>query len=501
MDAMTPQGPKSAAPPNAAATDKHENGSDRRVIVFDTSLRDGEQAPGAAMDLTHKLQVARALQALGVDVLEAGFPAASPGDSEAVGAVARQIEGPIVCALARANREDIDRVTEALRPAGRKRCHVFLATSPIHREFKLGFGTAEVVRRAVEAIRYARESFDDVEYSAEDAARTEPDFLCEVVEKVIEAGATTINVPDTVGYAIPSQFAGLILHLRRRVRCIERVVLSVHCHDDLGLAVANSLAALQAGARQVECTVNGIGERAGNCSLEELVMAIRTRSDYLGLHTGIRTQNLCAASRVVAAATSFQVARNKAVVGQNAFAHESGIHQHGMMQHAQTYEVMRPEDVGFKNTSLVLGKHSGRHALAARLRELGHQLEPLQIDRVFEELKKLGDKKKEIYDGDLDALLVGLFHNGNGRAGRWQLVSLNASCGTGTLPSAAVSLQRADGRKVEEACTGDGPVDAVFKCIERITGVNARLADFQIKSVTEGEDAQGEVVVVVEHEG
>jgi len=331
--------------------------------------------------------------------------------------------------------------------------------------------------------------------------RTEQEFLGAVVEATAAAGATTINLPDTVGYCLPREIARTFAAMRARLSGRDQVTLSTHCHNDLGLAVANSIASLEGGARQVECTVNGIGERAGNCSLEELVMAIRTRSDYLGLHTGIRTQNLCAASRVVAAATGFQVARNKAVVGQNAFAHESGIHQHGMMQHAQTYEVMRPEDVGFKNTSLVLGKHSGRHALAARLRELGHQLEPLQIDRVFEELKKLGDKKKEIYDGDLDALLVGLFHNGNGRAGRWQLVSLNASCGTGTLPSAAVSLQRADGRKVEEACTGDGPVDAVFKCIERITGVNASLKDFHIASVSAGEDAQGEVVVIVEHEG
>jgi len=298
---------------------------------------------------------------------------------------------------------------------------------------------------------------------------------------------------------VPSHFAGIIENLRAKVRGIDRVVLSVHCHDDLGMAVANSLAALAAGARQVECTVNGIGERAGNCSLEEVVMALRTRHDFFGLRTGIRTQQLCSASRVVAGATGFQVARNKAVVGQNAFAHESGIHQHGMITHQQTYEVMRPEDVGFKSTNLVLGKHSGRHALSARLKDLGYQLEPEQIDRVFEELKKLADKKKEIYDGDLDALLVGLFQNGSAR--RWQLTSLSAVSGTGTPPSAAVSLLSRDGRKLDEAATGDGPVDAVFKCIERITGVKARLRDFHIASVSAGEDAQGEVVVVVEHEG
>ncbi|HZX94042.1 MAG TPA: 2-isopropylmalate synthase [Myxococcales bacterium] len=471
-----------------------------RVLVFDTTLRDGEQAPGASMNLAQKLQVARALATLGVDIMEVGFPVASPGDFAAVQAVAQKVEGPVICALARANRPDIDAALQALQPAPRRRVHVFLATSPIHRQHKLRMSTADVVRVSSGAIEYARERCEDIEFSAEDAARTEPDFLVEVVERAIEAGATTINIPDTVGYAVPAQFGGLIEHLRANVRGIEKVVLSVHCHDDLGLAVANSLSALQAGARQVECTINGIGERAGNCSLEEVVMAIRTRSDYLRLHTAVRTQNLCAASRTVAAATGFHVARNKAVVGQNAFAHESGIHQHGMLQNADTYEVMRPEDVGFGSTNLVLGKHSGRHALASRLRELGHDLTPDQVDRAFEELKKLADRKKEIYDGDLDALLVNLFQNGAG-AGRWQLVSLNAVSGTGTLPSAAVSLLRRDGRKLDEAATGDGPVDAVFKCIERITGVKARLREFQISSVTAGEDAQGQVMVVVEHEG
>jgi len=474
------------------------SGADR-VIVFDTTLRDGEQAPGASMNLQQKLQVARALAQLGVDVMEAGFPVASPGDFQSVEAIARQVEGPTICALARAVRPDIDAALQALSPAPRKRVHVFLATSPIHRQHKLKMSREQVVRASSESVAYARERCDDVEFSPEDAARTEPDFLCEVVERAIEAGAGTVNIPDTVGYAVPEQFAELFRHLRAKVRGIERIVLSVHCHNDLGLAVANSLAALRAGARQVECTVNGIGERAGNCSLEEVVMAIRTRSDYLGLRTGIRTENLAAASRVVTAATGFVVARNKAVVGQNAFAHEAGIHQHGMLSHAQTYEVMRPEDVGWRSTSLVLGKHSGRHALHARLKEMGHQLEPAQIEQVFEELKKLADKKKEIYDGDLDALLVGLFQNGSGR--RWQLVSLNAMSGTGSPPSAAVALLRKDGKKLEEAATGDGPVDAVFKCIERITGVSATLKDFHVKSVTAGEDAQGEVVVVVEHEG
>jgi 2-isopropylmalate synthase len=470
-----------------------------RVIVFDTTLRDGEQAPGASMNLSQKLQVARALAALGVDVIELGFPVASPGDFEAVRAIARQVEGPVMAALARCSRPDIDRAVAALEAAARKRVHVFLATSPIHREHKLKMAPEEVVRLAVGGIEYARSKCDDVEFSAEDAARTELDFLAEVVERAIEAGAKTINIPDTVGYAMPAQFAEIIAFLKTHVRGIDGVVLSVHCHDDLGLAVANSLAALQQGARQVECTINGLGERAGNCSLEEVVMAIRTRADYLGLHTGIRTQMLYQTSRVVSYATGFHVARNKAVVGQNAFAHESGIHQHGMIQHPSTYEVMRPEDVGFKSTSLVLGKHSGRHALTDRLRALGYHLEPAEIDKVFDELKALADKKKEIYDGDLEALLVGLFKNAT--AGRWTLVSLNAVSGTGSPPSAAVSLERRDGHRVDEAATGDGPVDAVFKCIERITGIQATLRDFHIASVTAGEDAQGEVVVDVEHEG
>jgi 2-isopropylmalate synthase len=394
-----------------------ERSSDR-VIVFDTTLRDGEQAPGASMDLEQKLNVARVLQALAVDVMEAGFPAASPGDFEAVFAIAREIEGPTVCALARANRQDIDRVTEALRPAERRRCHVFLATSPIHREFKLGLSPSEVVQRAVEGVRHARESFDDVEYSAEDAARTEPDFLCEVVERCIEAGATTINIPDTVGYALPTQFAGLIAHLRRRVRGIERVVLSVHCHNDLGLAVANTLAALEAGVRQVECTVNGIGERAGNCSLEEVVMALRTRADHFHLRSGVRTQQLCNASRVVSAASGFVVARNKAVVGRNAFAHEAGIHQHGVMSNALTYEIMRPEDVGCESTQLVLGKHSGRHLMRHRLEKLGYRLDEAQLERAFVEVKKLADRKKEVHDADLESVVVRVLRAGEGSEAR-----------------------------------------------------------------------------------
>jgi 2-isopropylmalate synthase len=381
-----------------------------RVTVFDTTLRDGEQAPGASMDLHQKLMVARALRDLAVDVIEAGFPAASPGDLESVAAVSREIDGPIICALARADRRDIDRAYEALRGARRRRCHVFLATSPLHREHKLNLTREQVARRASEAVAYARSWFDDVEFSAEDSSRTEPDFLCEVVEKVVEAGASTVNIPDTVGYALPTQFGALIAHLRKNVRGIERITLSVHCHNDLGLAVANSLAAIEAGARQVECTVNGVGERAGNCSLEEVVMALRTRADHFPVRTGVRTQNLCTASHAVAKATGFVVQRNKAIVGENAFAHEAGIHQHGVMVHAATYEIMKPEDVGFAKSNLVLGKHSGRHAVRHRLEELGYQMGAGELERLFEEFKRLADRRKEIHDADLKSLAASVLH-------------------------------------------------------------------------------------------
>ena len=352
-----------------------------RVLIFDTTLRDGEQAPGASMTLPQKLKVAAALQALNVDVIEAGFPAASPGDFESVRAVARQVRGVSICGLARAQREDISKAWDALRDAEKPRIHVFLATSPIHREFKLRFSREQVLEHAVEAVRYARESCTDVEFSAEDAARTEPDFLAEVVARVVEAGATTVNIPDTVGYAMPLQFAALIAMVKKTVG--TRAVVSVHCHDDLGLATANSLAAVQEGARQIECTVNGIGERAGNCSLEEVVMAIKTRADFLRVHTGVRTEQICNASRAVSLATGFVVPRNKAVVGQNAFAHESGIHQHGMLRNVQTYEIMKPQDVGVRSTDLVLGKHSGRAALGERLEKLGYRLDDELVDADF----------------------------------------------------------------------------------------------------------------------
>src|SRR6516164_4613973 len=348
--------------------------ADNRLIIFDTTLRDGEQSPGASMNLAEKLQVAHALRELGVDVIEAGFPIASPGDFESVQAIAREVQGPVICGLARCNDDDIDRAWEAVKDSAKPRIHVFLATSAIHREFKLGMAKDEIVRRAVEGVTRAKGYCADVEFSPEDAARTELDFLAEVVEKAVEAGATTLNIPDTVGYAVPSQYAAAIRHLKQHVRGIDQCVLSVHCHNDLGLAVANSLAALKEGARQVECTINGIGERAGNCALEEIVMAVRTRNEYYGLDIGVNTKRLWPTSRLVSRVTGMHVQRNKAIVGQNAFAHEAGIHQHGMLMHHSTYEIMRPEDIGLPRSHLVLGKHSGRHAFRERVKEIGYHL-------------------------------------------------------------------------------------------------------------------------------
>lgn len=472
--------------------------SDNRLIIFDTTLRDGEQSPGASMNLTEKLEIAHALAELGVDIIEAGFPIASPGDFEAVQMVARQVTGPIICGLARCNAADIDRAWEALKEAQKPRIHVFLATSAIHREFKLKMAKEEIVRRAVEGVSRARGYCDNIEFSPEDAARTELDFLAEVVEKVIEAGATTINIPDTVGYAVPEQYAAAIKHLKQNVRGIDKIVLSVHCHNDLGLAVSNSLSALKEGARQVECTINGIGERAGNCALEEVVMAVRTRNDYFNLDIGVQTKRLLPTSRLVSRVTGIPVQRNKAIVGQNAFAHEAGIHQDGMLKHANTYEIMRPEDVGVARTDLVLGKHSGRHALSQRIRDLGYHLDADQLQKVFEDFKVLADRKKTIYDADVEALAESVLHKG---PAVWTLEAVSCTGGSATVPVAAVVLWYKDGTIHRDAGTGDGPIDAVFKTIERITGVYIKLRQFTINSVTADEDAQGEAQIEAESNG
>jgi 2-isopropylmalate synthase len=490
-----------ATPVAAAGTERPPTvstaGQDR-IVIFDTTLRDGEQSPGASMNLEQKLQVARALRDLGVDVIEAGFAAASPGDLESIRAVGREVEGPIVASLSRCNKGDIAASWEALKDAPRRRCHVFLATSPIHRDFKLKMAKEEIIRRAVDGVKLAREKFEDVEFSAEDSARTELEFLCEVVERAIEAGATTVNIPDTVGYALPSTYAETIRYLKKNVRNIDRAVISVHCHNDLGLAVANSLSGVLEGARQIECTINGIGERAGNASLEEVVMAIRTRQDVLKLTNAIKTERLYPTSRLVSQVTGLHVQRNKAIVGQNAFAHEAGIHQHGMLTNRETYEIMKPEEVGFARSTLVLGKHSGRHALKERLVALGYQLPDAAVDKVFADFKVLADKKKDIYDADIEALVVHGQILGKGNAA-WTLAALSTTSGTGTLPVASISLTDVKGVQQQAVASGDGPVDAVFKAIEKVTGYTLKLRDYQIASVSTGEDAQGEVTIEVEH--
>lgn len=469
-----------------------------RLIIFDTTLRDGEQSPGCSMNLKEKLRVARELERLGVDVIEAGFPASSPGDFQSVQTIAQELEKPIICGLARCHAGDIERVWEALEKARRKRIHVFVATSAIHREYKLNMAKEQIVNSAVKSVALAKTFCDDIEFSPEDAARTELDFLAEVVEAVIEAGATTVNIPDTVGYTVPGEFAQLFEYLSKHVKNIDKAVLSVHCHNDLGLAVANSLAAVKAGARQVECTINGIGERAGNCSLEEVVMAVKVRDSYFNVRTEIDTTRLYPTSRLVSKITGTPVPRNKAIVGENAFAHEAGIHQHGVLKHSATYEIMRPEDVGFSRTNLVLGKHSGRHAFRERVKELGFTLTDMKLDEVFKEFKKLADRKKEIFDGDIEALVLGLR---SGQHDTWIIDELHIAAGTGSIATAAVKLSHRTGEIFKEAAVGDGPIDAAFQAIERATGVTVELLSFDVHSVTIGEDAQGEVTILVSHQG
>ena len=469
-----------------------------RVLIFDTTLRDGEQSPGCSMTQPEKLRMAKALAELGVDIIEAGFPIASRGDWEAVHEIAREVRGPIIAGLARCNREDIDKAWSAVRVAEKPRIHVFLATSAIHREHKLGMAKEEIVHAAVEGVKYARSLCEDIEFSPEDASRTEPEFLRQVVEAAIEAGATTINVPDTVGYTVPEEFYEVFSYLRQNVRGAERVTFSVHCHNDLGLAVANSLAAIRGGARQVECTINGIGERAGNASLEELAMALEVRKGVYGLHTGIDGKRLFPTSRLLSSITGMPIPRNKAIVGENAFAHESGIHQHGMLKHHSTYEIMRPHDVGMSRTNLVLGKHSGRAALRERIKELGFELSDTELARVFNDFKTLADKKKELFDGDIEALVL---KGEVEAAGPWGLENLHVVSDSARFATGRVVLRHADGRILTQESTGDGPVDAALKAIEQATGVFAKLRKFEVRSVTVGEDAQGEAVLTCEYNG
>jgi len=465
-----------------------------RVRIFDTTLRDGEQSPGATMSSTEKLEVARALARLGVDVIEAGFPAASPDDLAAVRAIAERVEGPIVCALARANRADIDKAWEAVRTAARPRIHTFLATSELHMKHKLRMTRAEVLARVAEMVAHARSLCEDVEFSPEDAGRTDREFLHEVLDCAIRAGATTLNIPDTVGYTTPDEVGSLIAGIRAGVPGVERVVLSVHCHDDLGLATANTLAGIVAGARQAEVTINGIGERAGNASLEEVVMALATRAPKLGLTTGIDATQLVRTSRLVSSVTGIPVQPNKAIVGANAFAHESGIHQDGMLKHASTYEIMRPESVGATQTRLVLGKHSGRAALTARLSELGYAFDDAALERVFARFKSLAERRKSVTDADLEAIV---HDEARPEEELFSLEGLQVGCGTQGLPTATVRLRGPSGRVRVHASVGTGPVHATFKAIDALVQAPAELLEFSVRSVTEGIDALGEVTVRV----
>jgi 2-isopropylmalate synthase len=478
----------------------------RTIKIFDTTLRDGEQSPGASMNLSEKLKVAHALADLGVDVIEAGFAIASPGDFESVQAVANAIKGASVCSLARCVEKDIEAAAEALKNAEQPRIHVFLASSPIHREYKLKQTPEQNIEKAVAGVRFAKKFCPDVEFSAEDATRTEIDHLCRLVEAVIAAGATTVNIPDTVGYSTPSEMFDRIRALFERVPNVGKAVISVHNHNDLGMAVATSLAAVQAGAGQVECTINGLGERAGNCSLEEIVMALKTRNDLYQVATKIITQKLVPMSRLVSTVTGLKVPRNKAIVGQNAFAHESGIHQDGMLKHPTTYEIMTPESVGFLKTDLVLGKHSGRAALADRAKTLGFELDAAAISKLFDEFKKLADRKKNIYDEDILALIEQLIHEGQTdvppkSASGWSFVSYDLHCQTDKKPMLTLTVRHDVKEHTKEVCAGDGPIDAIFLAVREMTKKDISVKEFTAHSVTVGEDAQGEVTVLIDHNG
>ncbi|MCS1409360.1 MAG: 2-isopropylmalate synthase [Verrucomicrobia subdivision 3 bacterium] len=471
----------------------------KRIIVFDTTLRDGEQCPGASMNLREKLEVARQLERLKVDVIEAGFPVISEGDFTAVETIARELKGPTIAGLARCVSEDIDAAGAAVKPAGKRgRIHVFLATSKIHREFKLGKAESEIVRLAVRGVKHAKSYVDDVEFSPEDASRTEPEFLAKVCQASVDAGATTVNIPDTVGWAVPVEFEALIRHLYDSVPEFQsgKAVISVHCHNDLGLAVANSLAAIRAGARQVECTMNGIGERAGNAALEEITMALNTRKDvYRGFKCGVNTKEIVRSSRLVARMSGLSVQRSKAIVGENAFAHSSGIHQDGILKKRETYEIVDPLQVGWGKTELPLTKHSGRAAVASRLKHLGFKMTDDDVSAIFARFKEIGDKKKFVYDDDLAALVEGHITM---LPETWSLDYISVSSGSSTVPTATVRLARAGSKKkkvLQDAGVGDGPVDAALKAIDRLTETRGRLKDFSMRGVSQGKDALGEVTV------
>lgn len=465
-----------------------------KIIIFDTTLRDGEQAPGASLNNKEKLEIAQQLVRVGVDVIEAGFPVSSKGDFTSVKQIASKIKGATICGLARAVKKDIDCAYQAIKPSRSGRIHVFLATSKIHMKYKLKKAEDEIIRQTREMVKYARKKIRDVEFSPEDASRTDRNFLFRVVETAIKAGATTINIPDTVGYSEPEEFGGIIREIIDAVPSVDKAIISVHCHNDLGLAVANSLAAIRNGARQVECTINGIGERAGNASMEEIVMAIKTRRDlFKDISTSINTKEIHKTSRLVSKLTGFVVAPNKAIVGGNAFRHESGIHQDGVLKKAITYEIIKPSDVGFTETGLVLGKHSGRHAFKDRMSDLGIKLNDKELQKAFVRFKALADKKKTVYDEDLISIVEDEFSK---VTEIWQLSSLQIASGTHSSPLATVKL-KSKGKFFVKSSSGDGPVDALYKAIDKITKVKGELLDYSIQSVTRGKDALGEVSIKI----
>ena len=473
--------------------------NERRIVIFDTTLRDGEQSPGASMNLHEKLQVAQALVELGVDVIEAGFPIASPGDFEAVREIARLVKGATVCGLARCVDADIDRAWEALKESEDPRIHVFLATSAIHREFKLRMSQDEIIKRSVAGVKRAKGYCANVEFSPEDACRTEIDFLCRVVEAAIDAGATTVNIPDTVGYTTPVEMTARIQTLLNRVPNIDKAVISIHCHNDLGMAVANSLAAVAAGAGQIECAINGLGERAGNCSLEEVVMAMRTRRDIFKVDTRVNSRRLVPTSRLVSQVTGLQVPRNKAIVGRNAFAHESGVHQDGVLKERATYEIMSAESVGFAKNDLVLGKHSGKAALADRIKQLGYDVTPERLVEIFTEFKKLADLKKNVYDDDIRSIVERQTAKST-HAADWKLVSYELEWGAAKEKFAKIELAQNAEHKTAVSKEGDGPVHALFWAVQQIVGLPVTLHEFRVEAASEGADAQGNVVVRVTDE-
>ncbi len=468
------------------------------IIIFDTTLRDGEQSPGASMNLSEKIRIAEILEDMGVDVIEAGFPIASDGDFEAVNEIAKIVKGSTVCGLARSSKGDIDRCAEAIKPAASGRIHTFISTSPLHMKYKLQMEPEDVRQEVIDSVTLARNYTDDVEWSCEDGSRTEHDFMCQTIESAIDAGATTINIPDTVGYAMPMEYAAMIEMVMNRVPNIDKAIISVHCHNDLGMAVANSLAAVQVGARQVECTINGLGERAGNAAMEEIIMGLRTRPDHLPYNTNIKSELITKASKLVSTVTGFTVQPNKAIVGANAFAHEAGIHQDGVLKNAQTYEIMTPESVGLTESKLVMGKHSGRHAFREKLIELGYDLGDNAVQDAFKRFKDLADVKKDVYDEDIIAIVDDAVIRTNDII---NLEKLEVLCGTEQQPPKASMTLNVDGEKKLAEMTGDGPVDAIFKGIKQLTGMEPHLQLYQVHAVTQGTDAQAEVTVRLEEDG